>query len=90
MNTDECDPYAQLEIDCVEKQLEIDIQEQEAQEKAMVLSIVTAIQNLVTATTTDPQYFDRCDEICDAVIAFVFKGRLEPLSHTTGSQTPRR
>ena len=70
MNTDERDPYAQLEIDCFEK---------EVQEKAMVLSIVTAIQDLVTATTTDPQYLDRCDEICDAVIAFVFKGRLEPL-----------
>jgi hypothetical protein len=40
---------------------------------AMVLSIVTAVQDLVLATT------DR-DEICDAVRAFVFKNRRERLT----------
>jgi hypothetical protein len=53
--------------------------EKETKQKAMVLSIVQAIQDLVVATTDDPQELDRCDAICAAVIAFAFKGRLEPL-----------
>jgi hypothetical protein len=58
--------------------------ERENEEKAMVLSVVKAIQHLVLSLTKDPQHLGRCDEICDAVIAFAFKGRLDPLIPDVG------
>ena len=62
--------------------------ETENQEKVMVLSLVRAMQDLVTATgTTDPQHRARCNEICSAVIAFAFKGRRDPLKPTTQDST---
>ena len=77
MDLDTTDPvYEQMERDFVEK---------ENQQKAMVLSIVKAIQDLVTAPRNDDARIDRCNEICDAVIAFAFKRRLEPL----GTKTPQ-
>lgn len=66
-------------IDPMFEESERDFVTKENQQKAMVLSIVKAIQALVTATTTDPQHYVRCNDICDAIIAFAFKGRLEPI-----------
>jgi hypothetical protein len=64
--------------------------ETENQEKVMVLSLVRALQDLVTATgTTNPQHLARCNEICSAVIAFAFKNRREPLEPMTAMSTSR-
>jgi hypothetical protein len=68
--------------------LDRDYTERENKQKAMVLSIVLAMQDLVKATTTDPKHFVRCDEICDAVISFAFRGRLDLLPPRTGTTSP--
>lgn len=68
--------------------LERDYVEQEDRDKAVILSILHAIQDLVLATTREPQHLMRCDEICDAVIAFAFTSRRDPLVRMSVATVP--
>jgi len=54
--------------------LDREYEAKETQRKAVVLSIVQAVQELVTSTTNDDQALARCDQICEAIIASRSRG----------------